>query len=155
MRRARFVAAGGAALLTACTGYTGALPSLVRSQSGGREEVSMPAQPLPNPAILGECRRFDGAVVPAGWAWCDGSLLHIKDNPQLFRILGRSAGGDGHTTFGLPKTGAFPFEISIGGIAVSNPKQLAAIFAERARRTLTAKVPPATAPAKPPHAASP
>ncbi|MGR4065744.1 MAG: phage tail protein [Vulcanimicrobiaceae bacterium] len=134
MKRLRFVAASGAALLGACSAHGGSmLPSLVRAQSNSRDGFS-PAGPLPQPAILGECRRFDGASAPAGWAMCDGSLLRIEQNPQLYKILGRSAGGDGRTTFALPKSYTFPFVISTAGVAVSSPKQLAAIFAQRERR---------------------
>ena len=155
MKRVRFVAAGGAVLLGACSAHGSVLPSLVGARDGSRAAEFMPPQALPHPAILGECRRFDGAIVPVGWSRCDGSLLDIKNNPSLFRILGRSAGGDGRTTFGLPKAGEFPFVISTGGIAVSSPKELAAIFAQRARQRLTTTARPSAAISTPPRAASP
>jgi microcystin-dependent protein len=38
-----------------------------------------------------------------GWASCDGRLLQISQNQALFALLGNTYGGDGRTTFGLPK----------------------------------------------------
>lgn len=40
---------------------------------------------------------------PVGWARADGSLLSIADNDALFSLLGTKYGGDGQTTFALPK----------------------------------------------------
>ncbi len=44
---------------------------------------------------------FDYA--PKGWAVCDGTLVQIQSNTMLFALLGNRYGGDGQTTFGLPK----------------------------------------------------
>jgi microcystin-dependent protein len=52
--------------------------------------------------MLGEIRLFAGNFDPPGWLACDGRLLAIRDNVELFEILGNSFGGDGRTTFGLP-----------------------------------------------------
>ena len=43
---------------------------------------------------------FDFA--PSGWAQCDGQLMSIAQNVDLFSVLGVYYGGDGRTTFGLP-----------------------------------------------------
>lgn len=51
---------------------------------------------------LGEIRIFAGAYAPPQWAFCDGSLLLISDNPALFALLGNAYGGDGLTTFAAP-----------------------------------------------------
>lgn len=51
---------------------------------------------------IGEIRIFGGNFPPKGWAYCDGSLLPIRQNTALFSILGTSYGGDGRTTFALP-----------------------------------------------------
>jgi microcystin-dependent protein len=51
---------------------------------------------------IGEIRIFAGQKLPAGWAWCDGSLLQITNNEALYSLLGKAWGGDGITTFGLP-----------------------------------------------------
>lgn len=39
---------------------------------------------------------------PAGWAFCDGSLLPISENETLFQLIGTTYGGDGESTFALP-----------------------------------------------------
>ncbi|MCF7567467.1 tail fiber protein [Sabulilitoribacter arenilitoris] len=45
---------------------------------------------------------FAGNFAPRGWAFCDGQLLPISQNPALFSLLGTNYGGDGRTTFALP-----------------------------------------------------
>jgi microcystin-dependent protein len=45
---------------------------------------------------------FGGNFAPAGWAFCDGSLLPILENETLFNLIGTTYGGDGQTTFALP-----------------------------------------------------
>lgn len=40
--------------------------------------------------------------VPSGWTPCDGRLLNINQNPELYAIIGNAYGGDGVTTFALP-----------------------------------------------------
>ena len=46
---------------------------------------------------------------PQGWHATDGSLLPIQQNAQIFALIGTTYGGDGKTTFGLPKlTGPKP-----------------------------------------------
>lgn len=52
--------------------------------------------------FLGELRIFPYSKIPSGWAACDGSLLQIKANAALFSLIGKTYGGDGVTTFGLP-----------------------------------------------------
>lgn len=54
---------------------------------------------------LGEIRMFAGTFAPSGWAKCDGSTLTIQDYPELASYIGKSYGGDGMTTFGLPNLG--------------------------------------------------
>jgi|ERR1700722_218418 microcystin-dependent protein len=39
---------------------------------------------------------------PAGWAFCDGSLLQISQYDVLFNLIGTTYGGDGVSTFALP-----------------------------------------------------
>ena len=51
---------------------------------------------------IGEIRLFGGNFAPAGWAFCDGSILAIAENDTLFSVIGTTYGGDGQTTFGLP-----------------------------------------------------
>lgn len=52
--------------------------------------------------FVGEIRLFPFNFLPAGWMWCDGSLLPIPQNTALFALLGINYGGDGKSTFGLP-----------------------------------------------------
>lgn len=51
---------------------------------------------------VGEIRMFAGNYAPDGWAFCNGALLSVADNPELFALLGATYGGNGQTTFGLP-----------------------------------------------------
>lgn len=52
--------------------------------------------------FVGEIRMFGGNFAPAGWAFCDGSLLAISENDTLFTLIGTTYGGDGQETFCLP-----------------------------------------------------
>ena len=51
---------------------------------------------------IGEIRMFAGNFAPAGWAFCDGSLMPISENETLFNLIGTTYGGDGQSTFALP-----------------------------------------------------
>jgi microcystin-dependent protein len=58
---------------------------------------------------IGEIRMFAGNFAPAGWAFCDGSLLPISEYDTLFNLIGTTYGGDGLDTFQLPDLrGRFP-----------------------------------------------
>ena len=57
----------------------------------------MPYQP-----VLGQIMPFAGAVVPRGWALCNGALLPLQNYQALFSLLGTYYGGDGIRTFALP-----------------------------------------------------
>jgi microcystin-dependent protein len=56
-----------------------------------------------NEPFLGQIQLFPYTFVPRGWALCDGSSLPIAPNTALFSLLGTTFGGDGATTFSLPK----------------------------------------------------
>lgn len=45
---------------------------------------------------------FAGNFAPAGWAFCDGSVLPISEFETLFMLIGTTYGGDGESTFALP-----------------------------------------------------
>jgi microcystin-dependent protein len=45
---------------------------------------------------------FAGNFAPAGWNFCDGSLLPISENETLFQLIGTTYGGDGQSTFAVP-----------------------------------------------------
>ncbi len=51
---------------------------------------------------VGEIRMFAGNFAPAGWLFCDGSLLAISENDTLFALIGTTYGGDGQSTFAVP-----------------------------------------------------
>ena len=51
---------------------------------------------------VGEIRMFAGNFNPAGWMFCNGSLLPISGNETLFQLIGTTYGGDGQSTFALP-----------------------------------------------------
>ena len=51
---------------------------------------------------VGEIRMFAGNFPPAGWAFCDGTIVAIVENETLFNLIGTTYGGDGQTTFALP-----------------------------------------------------
>lgn len=52
--------------------------------------------------FVGEIRMFAGNFAPVGWAFCNGALIPISQNPALFQLIGTTYGGDGQTTFALP-----------------------------------------------------
>lgn len=59
-------------------------------------------------AMIGEVKLFAGNFAPRNWAFCEGQLLPINQNQSLFSILGTFYGGDGRTTFALPKLEPLP-----------------------------------------------
>jgi microcystin-dependent protein len=52
--------------------------------------------------MLGEIRFVGFGFAPLGWANCNGQLLSVAQNPDLYSLLGTKFGGDGVTTFALP-----------------------------------------------------
>lgn len=65
--------------------------------------------------VLGEIRVFSYTAPPDGWAACDGQLLPISQNQELFSLLGTTYGGDGQTTFALPNLkGRVPIHVGNG-----------------------------------------
>ena len=53
-------------------------------------------------AFIGQIEIFAFGYPPKGWAPCDGRLLPISQNHDLFSLLGTQFGGDGINTFALP-----------------------------------------------------
>lgn len=53
--------------------------------------------------FLGQIVLNAGRIIPSGWHVCDGTLLRVNEYTKLFALLGNKYGGDGMTTFGLPK----------------------------------------------------
>jgi microcystin-dependent protein len=52
--------------------------------------------------FLGEIRIVTFNFAPTGWAFCDGQLMSIAQNEELFNLIGTLYGGDGKSTFALP-----------------------------------------------------
>jgi|SRR5271165_6772428 len=75
--------------------------------------VSRPATAQANLPYLGEIQIFAFNFCPVGWATLNGQLLQISQNTALFSLLGTTYGGDGQTTFALPKWG--PIYTNNGG----------------------------------------
>lgn len=76
------------------------------------DAAARPSQPPPPPSPSqvasshwqpGDVRPWPGAVVPSGWAACDGVAISRTNHSQLFAAIGTTWGvGDGNTTFNLP-----------------------------------------------------
>jgi microcystin-dependent protein len=54
-------------------------------------------------AILGSLLLVPFNWAPQGWLPCNGMTLQVSQNAALFSLLGTQFGGDGHSTFALPK----------------------------------------------------
>jgi microcystin-dependent protein len=54
------------------------------------------------PIFIGQILAVGFNFEPRGWAFCDGRLLQISQNPTLYSLLSTYYGGDGVTTFALP-----------------------------------------------------
>jgi len=71
-------------------------------------------------AYIGEIRLFGGSFAPFDWAFCDGSLQAIANNPALFQLIGTTYGGDGVSTFALPDLrGRIPIHQGTGGDGIT------------------------------------
>lgn len=68
----------------------------------GSLSTSAPALANSEP-FLGETMTVVFAFCPKGWAAMNGQLLPINQNQALFSLLGTNYGGNGQTTFALPK----------------------------------------------------
>jgi microcystin-dependent protein len=53
--------------------------------------------------FIGQIQAFPFSFAPQGWLPCNGQLLPIQQNTALYQLIGTLYGGDGQTTFGLPK----------------------------------------------------
>jgi microcystin-dependent protein len=64
---------------------------------------------------------------PRSWARCDGQVLPIDRNQALYALLGTQFGGDGRTTFALPKMDP----VKVGGASVHYYIALQGVFPPR------------------------
>jgi microcystin-dependent protein len=167
MKRLRFLGAAAATSLTACGGggvlhaVTSAVTPVTKSAAPSSQAMQLipataptiDAKVLAQP-IIGEAARFDGSTAPAGWLLAQGQTLKITQYPQLFLVLNTVAGGDGKTTFALPKP-RFGLIVAAAGLFPASPQTLT----QSTRRTdATASLGPNAIPAplkaaKPPSAA--
>jgi microcystin-dependent protein len=53
--------------------------------------------------FIGQIQAFPFSFAPQGWLPCNGQLLPIQQNTALYDLIGTTYGGDGQTTFALPK----------------------------------------------------
>ncbi len=65
-----------------------------------------------NEGTLGEVKS-SGNFAPRDWALCEGNLLPINNYQSLYSVLGTAYGGDGRTTFGLPKLANLPGKMAV------------------------------------------
>lgn len=56
--------------------------------------------------FLGTILLFAGSYTPEGFHACDGSSLSVRENQALYAVVATKFGGDGVTTFKLPKLDA-------------------------------------------------
>jgi len=77
---------------------------------------------------LGDIILFAGSFAIRGYAKCNGQLLSISDNQSLYSLLGTQYGGDGRTTFALPKKSPMSMGQSSDGFGIYlicvNPRAL-------------------------------
>ncbi len=52
--------------------------------------------------FVAEIRIFPFNFAPKGWAFCDGQVLPLSQNPRLFSLLATTYGGNGKSNFALP-----------------------------------------------------
>ena len=82
--------------------HTNMQPSLVLNYMIALTGADPAGSGLTAEPYLGQIKIFGGSFAPAGWAFLDGQILPIAQNPALFSLLGTTYGGDGRTSFGLP-----------------------------------------------------
>jgi microcystin-dependent protein len=74
--------------------------------------------------LMGTIMLCTDPTTPENWADCDGRILNIVDDGALFSFIGPRFGGDGKTTFGLPKipnVGTARYIICVNGTHPSRP----------------------------------
>lgn len=71
-------------------------------------------------AYIGMIGLFGYDFQMRNWMKCEGQLLPIQQYTALYALLGVNYGGDGRTTFGLPKMAApmegMSYQICVQGI---------------------------------------
>lgn len=75
----------------------------------------------------GEIRIFGFDFAPVDWAFCDGQVLPIRQNPRLFSVLGATYGGNGVDTFALPDLRGRAVMAPDIGTGLNNPQGASAV----------------------------
>ena len=69
---------------------------------------------------LGQIQLFPYNFEPSYWLLCDGRELKINDFTPLFALIGTTFGGDGSSTFCIPKLDAIEnnvkYYIAVNGV---------------------------------------
>lgn len=63
--------------------------------------------------LIGQIAIYPWDWAPRNWAKCDGQTLLIEHNYALYALIGNEFGGDGDTTFAVPKLP--PIKVEGGG----------------------------------------
>jgi Phage Tail Collar Domain len=74
-----------------------------RKTARKKSALGAPGPTPPAAPVVGQVALFAFPFTPAGWLPCDGRMMSIMQNQQLFSLLGTSYGGNGETDFALPK----------------------------------------------------
>ena len=53
-------------------------------------------------SLIGQVQLFAFNFAPRGWRNCDGKMMSVATDGQLFSLIGNQNGGDGKTNFALP-----------------------------------------------------
>jgi microcystin-dependent protein len=135
VKRAPFLGASAAVLLAGCGGHhvMRALPGVAPSSTSSSKTNSQHGKLVPDVAdaipdsvlansIIGEARRFDGAVAPPGWMLAQGQALPVASNHPLFAVIGKIGGGDA-ATFKLTNPG-FGVIVAVAGMLPTSPAML-------------------------------
>lgn len=111
----------------------GTVPSVVPGTTSPQAEHELLAhqQKVVTNPIIGETLPWGGGAVPPLWMACKGQILKVADNRQLFRLLNKSCGGDGKTTFALPNAKHIPQIIAVAGTFPGSKEALATAYALR------------------------
>jgi microcystin-dependent protein len=104
-------------------------PVQAQSARTGARMVPTAADPIPANVLasplVGEARRFDGAVAPNGWFLARGQTLSALEYPKLGAILDHTVALGKKQTFALPSFG-FGVVIAFAGSAPASPQALVA-----------------------------
>jgi microcystin-dependent protein len=65
--------------------------------------TAVPAMAATPPAYVGQIMIFAGNFCPSGWLATNGAVVPISSYQTLYELIGTTYGGDGASTFGLPK----------------------------------------------------